>query len=247
MLVDLHAHLLPGMDDGPATEAEAIKLGIKAMDEGVEYLVLTPKYGYSKKQRNRAEEVKQALTSLRQSFIEAELPLRIYAAHEIPVTKDLMDRFEDGELLSLDGKGKYYLVEFPDNKIPNYVYEVIDDLLDKGVTPVIANPENNRVFAKDVNELYDFIEAGCLAQISASAYVGEYGPEVQDLCYQMLENNLVHIVASDVHQVADSFNMRKAFKRIEEVYGQDTVHYLQENARHIFNGEAIERRMPVED
>lgn len=246
MIVDLHAHLLPGMDDGPETEAEAIRLGIKAMDEGIEYLVLTPKYGYTKKQRNSADEVKEALDSLRQSYIKAELPIRLYAAHEVPVTKDLMDRFDDGEILSLDGKGKYYLVELPKKKIPNYVYDVIDDLLDHGVTPVIANPEYHPAFAKDVNDLYDFIEAGCLAQISAASYVGEHGPEIQDICYQMLEHNLVHIVASDVHHVEDSFNLRKAFQRIEDVYGDDTVQYLQENARRIFNGERIEKRAPFE-
>lgn len=245
MIIDLHAHLLPDVDGGATTLEDSVKLAQMALDEGITYVVLTPEYVYGE-YVNSASDVKQAVLTLREAYAKAGLAIRVYAGHQIAITKEFMEDFNEGELLPLDGRGKYYLVTFPDRKIPDYVYEVIDELLEKGITPIIANPERNTAFQKDINLLYDFVEAGCLAQMSASAYTGEYGPEVQDICYQMLENHLVHVLASDIHQPSQSYNMRKAFKRIEEVYGKEVVRELKENARHIFNGEGIQRKEPIE-
>ncbi|MDO4431815.1 MAG: hypothetical protein Q4B80_00735 [Aerococcaceae bacterium] len=246
MIIDLHSHLLPGLDDGPKTLEESIKLAKLAVSEGIRYSVLTPHSPY-KKNSNTASEVISATETLKAALQAENIPLKIYASQEIEITKDFLDDFEDDQLLSLDGRGKYYLLKLPEKKLTEHVFEVLEELLIEGITPIISNPEQHPAFMDDVNQLYDLVAAGCIAQLSAASYMGEHGPEIQDLAYQMLELNLVHLIASDAHEVSpQAFNLKKAFVKIQNVYGTETARYLHENARLVFNGEPINRRTPEE-
>lgn len=246
IMIDLHCHLIPGVDDGAIDMEDSVELAKSAIKEGIKHIILTPHHRNGQ-YVNNARDVLQATEELKRHYASLNLPLKVFGAQEIRLTEQFLDDLEQNKLLSLDGRGKYYLIEFPTKKVPKFTEDLIEEIVSRGITPVIAHPERNHELAQDLEFLYELVEMGCLTQLTASSYVGAFGPKLQDICYQMLEHNLVHIIASDAHDVEKRpHNMKRCFSEIHKVYGMDMVRYLQENSRRIFNGEPINKRQPLQ-
>lgn len=245
MIIDLHSHLIPAVDDGAENLEDSLELARLAVSEGVEHMVLTPHHRNGR-YLNRKSEVLAAVQQLRKDYQAAGIPMKIYASQEIRINEQFFDDLYNDDLLPLDESGKYYLIEFPTANIPDYAWSLINEMLNQGITPVIAHPERNHVFAKDMNLLQEYIEAGCVAQITSSSYVGLYGEKLHEISNQMIDLNLVHILASDVHHMKHRpINLEKAFALLEKEHGSEMVTYFKENARSIFNGDVINRHQPL--
>ena len=245
MMIDLHSHLIPGVDDGAEDLEKSLELARLAVSEGVEHMVLTPHHRNGR-YLNRKADVLMAVEQLREGYQATGISMKLYASQEIRINEEFFDDLYNDDLLPLDESGRYYLIEFPTASIPNYSWSLINEMIDQGITPVIAHPERNHVFAKDMNLLHQYIEAGCVSQITSSSYVGLYGSKLQDICNQMIDLNLVHILASDVHHIKHRpINLASAFDILGETHGQETVNYFKENARSIFNGDSVKARKPL--
>ncbi|MRI80846.1 hypothetical protein GIY11_02230 [Aerococcaceae bacterium DSM 109653] len=244
MMIDLHSHLIPGVDDGAEDLEKSLELARLAVSEGVEHMVLTPHHRNGR-YLNRKADVLAAVQQLREDYKTAGIPMKVYASQEIRINEQFFDDLYNDDLLPLDESGRYYLIEFPTASIPDYAWSLINEMINQGITPVIAHPERNHVFAKDMNLLQKYIEAGCVSQITSSSYVGLYGSKLQDICNKMIGLNLIHILASDVHHMKHRpINLEKAFDILRQEHGQETVDYFQENARSIFNGDPVKARKP---
>ena len=208
-------------------------------------MVMTPHH-HNGQYINHKKDVHEAVNALKEVYEENRIELKIYAGQEIRITENFLDYLYNGDLLSLDPNERYYLLEFPTASVPDFALTLLKELVDQGITPVIAHPERNHAFAKNPNLLYEFINAGCLAQLTTSSYAGLYGEKLQTICRDMIDLNLVHIFASDVHHIKHRpINMQAAFNLLEREYGQDQVAYFKENARAIFNGDDISTRKPA--
>ncbi len=244
MIIDLHSHLLPGVDDGARTYENSIELARLAVSEGIEHLVLTPHHR-NNQYLNRSDDVVEATEKLRAVYREHQIPLKVYAAQEIRLTEYFLDDIYNQDLLSLDGTGKYYLIEFPTASVPSFSLSLMEEIVSLGITPIIAHPERNHVFAKNLNELHQFIELGCLGQLTSTSLMGGFGEEIQKVSQQMIESNLVHVIASDVHHIKHRpFNMKAVYAYVNEEFGSEEVRYYQDNARDIINGDAVNVRKP---
>ncbi|WP_124059153.1 tyrosine-protein phosphatase [Vaginisenegalia massiliensis] len=244
MIIDLHSHLLPGVDDGAQTVEQSLELARLGVKEGVKHLVLTPHHRNGQYLNYKAD-VLHAADALNRIYQENGIELEVYPSQEIRINEKFMDDLYNDKLLSLDADGKYYLIEFPTASIPDFALPLIDGLCAEGITPVIAHPERNHIFGKDLNRLYEFIELGCLAQLTTSSYAGMFGQKIHDICCQMIERNLVHILASDVHHITGRpFNWQAALQQMQSEYDQEMVDYFMQNARDIFNGDAVKRYKP---
>lgn len=242
MIIDLHTHLIPGVDDGAQSIEDSLNLARQAVAEGVEHLVLTPHH-YNGRYVNHAKGVVEAAEQLQEILDQAGIPLQVYPSQEIRINEDLIDQLLNRDLLSLDDGGKYYLIEFPTASIPDYSQLIISQLINRGITPVIAHPERNHVFAKDLDLFASYIEKGCLGQLTASSITGAFGDYIQEVSCTMVERGLVHILASDAHSVDwRPFNMQAGFRVLEGKFGLNRVTEFKENARSIFNGEEIVRQ-----
>lgn len=244
MIIDLHSHLLPGIDDGAETLEDSLELARLAVSEGVEHMVLTPHHRNGR-YLNRKSDVIAAVQQLKLSYEEHGIPMKLYASQEIRINEQFFDDLYNDDLLPLDESGNYYLIEFPTGSIPDYSWALITEMINQGITPVIAHPERNHVFAKDLNLLQEYIEAGCVSQITSSSYVGLYGEKLHEICNEMIDLNLVHILASDVHHIRHRpINLEKAFQILEKEHGRETVEYFKNNAKAIFNGDVVKARQP---
>src|SRR5699024_10857067 len=172
-----------------------------------------------------------AANALQEAYNQANVNLKVYASQEIRLTDKFLDDLYNGELLSLDAGGKYYLIEFPSDRVPSRAKQVLQELIDDGIKPVIAHPERNHELSSNLHLLYELVQMGCLSQITTSSYSGYYSETLVANSQQMIQHNLAHILASDVHHMKHRpMNVQASFERLEEDYGQETVEYFQDNA-----------------
>lgn len=245
MIIDLHSHLIPNVDDGAQTIEQSLELARQAVSEGVEHMVLTPHHRNGA-YLNRKNDVIRYTRNLQEQYEQAGINLKVYPSQEIRLTEHFLDDLYNGELLSLDAPGKYYLIEFPSDRVPSNAKQVLQELIVDGITPVIAHPERNHELANNLYRLYELIDMGCLSQITTSSYSGYYGDKLVENSKQIIQNNLAHILASDVHHIKHRpMNMEAAFDRLEVDFGAELVEYFKSNTRNIFNGDPVKAKTPI--
>ncbi|MEA3345713.1 MAG: CpsB/CapC family capsule biosynthesis tyrosine phosphatase [Chloroflexota bacterium] len=195
-MIDLHAHILPGLDDGAQSLEEALEMARVASADGVSCLVATPhEVGFSSYDSERV----RALTAQLQEEVKAEgLPLRLVVGTEAYARPDLVARLRSGESLTLGGS-RYPLIEFPLTDLPLCTDQPLFELLVAGFRPIIAHPARNKVLRGDPNRLCQLIENRALAQLTTGSLTGQFGTSVQKAAQVFLEHNLVHFLASDAH------------------------------------------------
>lgn len=240
-MIDIHTHLIPNVDDGADSIDETLRLAQAAIDEGITHTILTPhhnRYWVI----NEKDEVLEYTKEVEQAIQEAGIPLTVSPCHEIRMNEEFSEELFKENYLSLDGNGEYYLVEFSWSEFPSFAKGYLKEMLDAGITPVIAHPERQRPFIENPDLLRNLIQIGCISQVTATSIVGGYTEEIQEAAQWMMDENLIHVIASDAHDtVVRPFNIVSALEVLEENYGVDYKDYLVNNAERIFNGEPIER------
>lgn len=244
MIIDLHSHLIPSVDDGAKSIEDSLTIARQGVEDGVSHVVLTPHHRNGQFV-NHKKDVLEETKKLQAIYDQAGVNLKVYPGQEIRITENLLDDLYNDNLLSLDAGGKYYLIEFPTAKVPEFAFSLILELINQGITPIIAHPERNHGFAKDYHLLYKFIEAGCLSQITSSSYVNLYGEKFQGIAKDMIGLDLAHILASDVHNTDfRPYNLTQAYQQLEADFGSEKVQYFKDNARNILNGDPVIKRPP---
>ena len=200
-VIDVHVHLLPGLDDGPETLEESLELARALSTEGVTRAVATPHCVRGGAYDPTPERIRSGVAQLRAALQEAGIALEIHPGAEVALEPDLYGLLASGRYLTLAETGRYLLLELPADEIPPYTKRVVFDCLVHGVVPVLAHVERNRAIARDPNQLWDLVERGALAQVNASS-VASSDPAVQRLVRTLLKHDLAHLVASDAHHAS---------------------------------------------
>ena len=197
-MIDLHCHILPGVDDGPATLEESIEMCRMASADGTSTIVAATHFrpgSYTptvKALTERTAELRAALAS-------ASIPITIVPAAEVTVTPELSENLSTCDWLFVNGGGKYFIAEFGSDVVPSQWLFLFSPLLRSGRIPIITHPERCSRFADHPEELRDFVEKGGLVQITAMSLTGELGEDLQSFTEDLLRGGLAHIIASDGH------------------------------------------------
>lgn len=202
-MLDLHVHVLPGIDDGPATLSDAVKLARAMVDEGVRHVVATP-HVYPGVFDNTLETIAAAHAQLDAALAQQQVPLILSLGAEVRLCAEMLDWLAQGRLPFLGGQSgvdPVVLVELPDAQIPVGADRVLGALIDRGVTPLLAHPERNRVIAEQVSRLEPFIRLGCKLQLTAASLLGEFGSRAERAALELLDAGWVEVVASDAHNL----------------------------------------------
>ncbi|MFS0922005.1 tyrosine-protein phosphatase [Enterococcus casseliflavus] len=238
-MIDLHCHILPGVDDGAENIEASIAMAEQAVSQGITHILCTPHHNNGK-YTNPKSEVISLVASLQAELDKKKLPLTLLEGQEVRITGDLIEHIRNDKILFTDLEDTYILIEFPTMEVPSYTEQVFFELLQMGKVPVIVHPERNAHFRKDPNNLIPFLEMGCLAQLTAPSYVGVFGKDIQKTAKVMVEHNLVQMVASDAHGVKKrSFYLKDAYDFIRNDFGSDKVSLLKQVSRDLINGEQI--------
>lgn len=239
-MIDLHCHILPGIDDGAEDLDASIAMAEKAISQGITHILCTPHHNNGKYTNPKSEVVSRVL-NLQEELDRRNLPLTVLEGQEVRITGDLMKEIADDQILFTDLDDTYILIEFPTMDIPAYTENVFFQLRSLGKIPVIVHPERNAKFREDPNRLIEYLEMGCLAQLTAPSYVGVFGKSIQKTAKEMVEHNLVQMVASDAHGVKKrNFYMKETYEAIAKDFGEEKVVAMQQVAKDLLNGDQVE-------
>lgn len=239
VMVDLHCHLLPGIDDGSKNMAISLRLAREATENGVTHALLTPHH-MNGHYVNHKQDVIRRTKELQEQINTHNIPLTVFPGQEVRINGQLMEALDRDDILFADTAGKYMMLEFPDDDVPHYTNQMIFDLQQRGIIPVIVHPERNTKIMAEPDLIYQLLEKGCLSQITASSYVGTFGKKVESFSRRLIEAGQGYVFASDAHNLPGrKYEMRQAFEKMKREFGQKLVEQYQQNAKSIINGENV--------
>jgi len=199
-MIDLHCHILPGIDDGAKDLAQALVMARMAVSDGITHAVLTP-HIHLGRYSNTRESIVRACRDFRQALKSEGIALSIGVAAEIRICSELPTLLNQGDLPYLGQWHGYkvLLLEMPHSHIPLGIESLFQWMLKRRVRPMIAHPERNREIIRDFNKAIRLIERGCLFQVTAGSLTGRFGEGAKVRAHQLMRAKLVTILASDAH------------------------------------------------
>lgn len=196
-MLDMHSHILFGVDDGPETVDETMTMLEKAAEDGVTHIIATSHAFHPQFHVGEAT-IQSQLREIQQEIQSRNIPISIYPGQEVRLHEGILESIENNEVLTL-ANSKYLLLELPSQTVPAYTVNIIQSLLAKRIIPIIAHPERNKAIAEKPERLERLIRHGALAQITAGSVAGYFGKKIQKLSVQLIESNLIHTFGSDMH------------------------------------------------
>lgn len=238
-MVEIHTHILPGIDDGASDWETSVQLARSAAEQGVTDIIATPHHRTNRFMNPAAEVV--SLTGKLNARLEAEgVPVNVHPGQEVHVHRELLSNWQNGELLSLAG-GPYMLLEMPHGHVPDYMESIVYELQLAGVCAVIPHPERNAEVARDPDKLVRLVELGALAQVTSFSLLGGYGKGVERLSWQLCRQGLIHFVSSDAHHPERrGVCLAEAYARVEQTLGAEWAGYYRSNAAALLAGSEIQ-------
>jgi len=244
-MIDIHCHILDGIDDGAQDLDASLNMIKHAVNEGITKIIATPHHKNGKYD-NVASSIKDKVIELNKTIKEHNLPIEILPGQESRIYGDLLEDYDKGEILTLN-HSKYLFIEFPSNHVPRYTKKLLFDIQLAGLSPIIVHPERNSEIIENPSILYKLVEQGAATQVTASSVTGHFGKKIKKFSLQLIESNQAHFIASDAHNLSGrSFRLREAYDEIGKEFGRDLVYMFQENAELVVEGNTIYRQPPQE-
>jgi protein-tyrosine phosphatase len=245
-MIDLHCHILPGIDDGPELLNESIEMCRIAANDGISKVACVPHHVVGK-YTNTREKILGCIEELQASINSEHIPLIVYPGCEIRLDLNLVEKIKAGELLTMNDSGRYITLELPNEALPKNIEEIISSLIFAGIIPIVAHPERNHAIQNDPEILYQLVQLGALAQLTASSLTGRVGSRIEKFSTLLLEHKLAHMLVTDAHSSKQRRpTLSKGLKRLKEVVGEkaamDMIEAIPEK---ILNGEDIEVEFPI--
>jgi len=196
-LTDLHTHILPGVDDGAADLGEALAMARAAVADGIRHMAATPHVFRSATVLNPTDQ-RARVAALQCALAEQDIPLSITAGAEMPLLVALPAQIDAGQYLTINDS-RYLLVELPYFGLPGDLANLLWQVQARGLVPILAHPERNADLQRGLRQLSRLVERGLRLQITAASLEGLFGPEAQRTARHLLQEGLVHAIASDAH------------------------------------------------
>ena len=237
--VDIHCHILPGIDDGPGDWDESLAMARQAFEDGTTTIIATPhqlgSYGC-----NDGDAIRRGVAELGQRLAAAGVPLKVQPGADVRVDGRLVEQLLSGEALTLGDHRRHVLLE-----LPHELYLPLEPLLERlgrfNITAILSHPERNEGILRRPGVLEPLVEAGCLMQITAGSLCGSFGEACQRLAETLVARGLVHFVATDGHGAKSRRPlMRGGYERVIELGGVEMAAALcRENPALVAAGQPV--------
>ncbi len=242
-MIDVHSHILPSVDDGAKTLADAIEMAKAAVAEGITTIIATPHHRNGTFENDKSS-IMEHVYALNEALQYHRIPLSVLPGQEVRIYGEWLDGYRDGDILPL-AETKYVLIELPSNHVPRYTEQLFFDIQLQGLVPIIAHPERNSELIEHPTKLYDLVKKGALTQLTAASVVGKFGKNIKKFSLQMIEANLAHLIASDAHNTTTrAFHLREAYDVIQKQFGSQAVYVFRENAELLVANETLYKDAP---
>lgn len=241
-MIDIHCHILPGIDDGAKTIEDTLDMARAAVGQGISTIIATPHLNND--YENSKPLILRTATEVNKALDAENIPLTILPGQEIRIYGDILTDYQQQKILPLVGSD-YLLIEFPSGHVPRYTEKMLYDLQLEGFMPIIAHPERNREIIQHPEILYQLVKKGALTQLTGASVCGAFGKKIKAFSQQLIEANLAHFIASDAHNVTTRrFLLAEAFAEIEARYGHEMAGQFKENAELLVSGKTVYKEVP---
>lgn len=215
--IDIHCHLLPGVDDGAGSMDDAVALLKMAWEDGTGTLVLTPHYrGHYR--RNTPQQLRETFAAL---CAQAPEGMELYLGCEVGYEPEVWEKLTEGRVLTIHG-GRYVLLELSVGVTGPQAVQAVREIAECGFVPIIAHIERYPVFQRDKALVGAVLDQGALVQINADSIMGRWGFGAKRFCRWLLARRLAHFVASDSHDAQERPpKLAACYRYICEKYGED--------------------------
>ena len=231
-MIDIHSHILQGVDDGSKNMEESIVMAKQYVDNGIHKVIATPHYIEDANSKT-ADENKRVVVELNNALRAKKIDLEIYLGNEIYISPDILQNLSSRRVATLNDS-RYVLIESAMLDIPVNIDNIIYELCLKGYIPIIAHPERNLKVQENPNILFGLIMSGALTQINLSSLEGRYGKESKETAELLLSHKMVHFVGTDAHSPRTrSPKVKRSLEILRRIVDKD------EFDRFIKNGEAV--------
>ena len=250
--VDIHAHILPGLDDGPVTVEESLAMARMAARDGTDTIVATPHYRDMELERQSPRMVRDLAdtlnAALRSDSAQRNAPsVRIFTGMTNRLDTSLPDLVDAESTITLN-RTPFLLVEPPFNRAPSYIEDVIGRLLTQRLVPVLAHPERNIEFQRRPQRLQGLVNDGVVVQIAAGSLTGQNGAGAKRAAEQFVRRGIAHVVASEMHtvQAPRSPELSDAFDVVAELVDElDAIDLFETNPGMLLEGHSPQREPTV--
>ena len=236
-MIDIHNHIIPNVDDGSKNIDESISMLNTAINQGISDVVSTVHFQHPKMDnKNNFEELNQKLIILQNTIGNK---IKLHLAAEVFYLPNLVSI--KSEKYTVFKNGKYMLIEFLPYFLPiNYEVQ-LKQLIRSGTTPIIAHPERNIIFRKNITLIEQLIQMGCLMQINGGSLLGNFGRHCKDFSIKLLRYKMVHFLSSDAHNSRKrNFCLSDAFEFAFDIIGEQALILVKDNPKKVLLGEYIE-------
>ena len=216
--VDIHCHILPGIDDGPGDWDESLSMARMAVADGIGTIVATP-HQLGSHGQNTAQQIRSLTAELQRRLELERIDLSVLPGADVRIEPDLVAKIRTGEVLTLGDRGHSVLLE-----LPHEVYLPLDRLVAElrtaGMIPILSHPERNAGIQMRPEVVEPLIAAGCLMQVTAGSLYGAFGRGVKSLAERLVGHGMAHLLATDAHGTGSrSPLLKQGFDRVAELAG----------------------------
>ena len=197
-MIDIHSHLLFGVDDGSRTLEESVHVIKKLSEVGYTDIILTPHYINDSTYVSTREENLDVLKRLKVGLIRNNVNVNLYLGNEIYIDSEIANLLKNNIISSLNDT-KYLLIELPMSGENEIYYDIFLDLINMGYKVILAHPERYISFQKDFNKIYELKELGVLLQSNVGSVLGDYGRGAKKTIKRLLKENLITFMGTDIH------------------------------------------------
>ena len=239
-MIDIHSHLLFGVDDGSRTLEESVHVIKKLSEVGYTDIILTPHYINDSTYVSTREENLDVLKRLKVGLIRNNVNVNLYLGNEIYIDSEIANLLKNNIISSLNDT-KYLLIELPMSGENEIYYDIFLDLINMGYKVILAHPERYISFQKDFNKIYELKELGVLLQSNVGSVLGDYGRGAKKTIKRLLKENLITFMGTDIHHNKEEYTfVLKAKKKMGKYLTQRQINNIFENNAKVLLNDKIE-------
>lgn len=237
-MIDIHAHILPAIDDGAKDLKESVEILQKLEKQGVTDVIATP-HVMAGTYNNDIDIIQQKLGLVQEAILKNNMKINIYPGAELYMDSNIVAATKNNKLNLCFSR--YVLVESSFQHFPKNFEEILFNFQQEGYTPIIAHAERFNNFNNNFNYLVEILNRGCYVQMNCGSIFGEYGNHVKKFAHKLLNEGCVHFLASDLHGIeVRPIIMKETYIYIKKNYSEALAELLlKENPRRVLTNKPI--------
>jgi protein-tyrosine phosphatase len=244
-VIDIHSHILPGLDDGAQTWEEALEMARLAVADGIRVMVATPHLFKERivdpRSLNEKSVILERVAQFQERLAAEEIALEILPGCDVPLSVEALRLLEDDLLTTINDANRYLLLELPDTSIPPATQEICFRIKSKGITPIITHPERHLIIQEAPDKLARLLDLGCLSQLTAGSLTGRFGRHVARISRKLIKKGYIHLLATDAHNLGGRPPLLSpALEELSDLVGPErALAMVKQVPEKIINGESI--------